>query len=198
MPTLTFPTLSRGPAQLAWSLVSKTLTHTSPLSGATRTLALPGAVWKFTAVWPALSGDERRTVEGWLAALNGRAGRFTFSPPEYWLPRGTARTATVAGPLQTGSTLALLTTAGATLLAGDFLQLATGQLVRATAAATADGAGNLSVPIAPPLRTSPANGSSVTLANPKATFMLASDEAGLVIGAGGYADWTLDAVEALA
>ena len=198
MPTLNFPTLSRGPAQLSWSLVSKTMTHTSPLSGATRTLALPGAVWKFSAVFTSLSGDERRTVEGWLASLNGRAGRFFFSPPEYWLPRGSARTATVNGPLQTGSTLALLTTASATLAAGDFLQLPTGQLVRATAAATADGAGQMSLPIAPPLRTSPTNGASITLANPKGTFMLASDEAGLVIGAGGFADWTLDAVEALA
>lgn len=198
MPTLAFPVLSRGPSSLAWSLVSKTMTHTSPLSGATRTLSLPGAVWKVTATWPALVGDERRVVEGWLAALGGRAGRFTFSPPEYWLPRGTLRSATINGPLQTGSTLALSTTASATLLAGDFLQLPTGQLVRVTANASANGAGGITASIAPPLRSSPTHGTAVTVANPAATFMLASDESGLVIGAGGYADWTLDAVEALA
>lgn len=198
MPTLAFPTLSRGPSSLAWSLVSKTMTHASPLSGATRTLALPGAQWKFTATWPALSGDERRQVEGWLASLNGRAGRFTFSPPEYPVPRGTLRSATINGPLQTGSSLVLSTTASATLLAGDFVQLPTGQLVRVTANATANGAGGMTVSIAPPIRVSPTHGAAVTVINPAATFMLASDESGLVIGAGGFADWTLDAIEALA
>jgi hypothetical protein len=198
MPTLAFPTLANGPSVLSWSLVANTLVHASPLSQAVRTLAMPGARWKFSATWRALSGTERRTVEGWLASLNGRAGRFTFTPPEYLLPRGSARTASINGPLQTGSTLALTTTASATFEAGDFIELPTGQLVRATAFAQANGAGLASVPIAPMLRTSPTNGAACVLAAPKGSFQLLSDEAGLVIGTGGYADWTLDAVEALA
>lgn len=196
MATLTFPTLTRkGPSTIAWSLQAATITHVSPLSGATRTIATPGSRWSFTAVWPNLDKPDRDRIEPFLAQLNGRSGRFYFSPPEYYYPKGTARTATVNGGSQTGTALNVSMVAFTTLLAGDFFEV-NGELKRMTAAATADAGGAATLSFAPPLRASPGNGAAITLTAPKATFMLVDDRAGVSIGAGGYADFTLDAIEA--
>jgi hypothetical protein len=194
MPTISFPTLSRGPASLAWALQSSTLQHQSPLSGATRTISTPGSRWTFSASWPALAYADRSKVEAFVAALNGRAGRFYFSPPEYYYPRGTARTATVNGAGQTGSTLNATMTVFTTLLAGDFLEV-NGELKRVTANMAATGGGTGSIGISPPLRASPGAGSAITLTAPKATFMLMDDKAGITVGAGGFCDFTIDAIE---
>ena len=195
MPTLTFPTLSRGPSSLSWAMQSMTISHQSPLSGAMRTISTPGTRWKFTATWPALHGSDRAAVEAFYAQLNGRAGRFYFSPPEYLVPKGTARTGSVNGGGQTGSALNVTLTAGTTLLKGDFFQV-NNELKRMTADATADGGGGASLSFGPPLRASPPGGAALTLSSPKAIFMLMDDLAGVTVGAGGYIDFTIDAIEA--
>lgn len=195
MPTINFPTLSRGPASLAWALQSATLQHQSPLSGATRTISTPGSRWTFSASWPALGWADRLKIEAFLAQLNGRAGRFYFSPPEYYYPRGTSRSATVNGGSQTGATLNATMTAFSTLVAGDFFEV-NGELKRMIAPATADGSGGCSFSFSPPLRASPSNGASISLQAPRATFMLMDDKAGITVGAGGFADFTIDAIEA--
>jgi hypothetical protein len=194
MPTLTFPTLSRGPASLAWALQSATLQHQSPLSGATRTISTPGSRWTFSASWPALAYADRSKVEAFLASLNGRAGRFYFSPPEYYFPKGSARSATVNGGSQTGSSLNVTMTAFWTLKAGDFLEV-NGELKRVTSDMSADSNGLGTVNFAPPLRASPANGAAISLQAPTATFMLMDDKAGVTVGPGGFADFTIDAIE---
>jgi len=173
---------------------SMTQTHTSPLSGATRTIATPGTRWKFTGSWPNLWGTDRAAAEAFLAQLNGRAGRFYFSPPEYYYPKGTARTCTVNGGGQTGTILNVTMNAFTTLLRGDFIEV-NGELKRLTASTTADSGGGASLSFGPPLRDSPSSGSSVILTAPKATFMLMDDLAGVTVGPGGYADFTIDAVE---
>jgi hypothetical protein len=195
MPTISFPALSRAPSTLTWGLRSSTLTHLSPLSGSMRTLSTPGARWAFSAAWPAISGSDRRLIEAFIAQLNGRAGRFYYSPPEYHFPKGTARTATVNGAGQTGSAINVSLVAFATLLAGDFFEV-NGELKRMTASATADAGGAATLSFGPPLRAAPPNGAAISLTAPRATFMLSDDQAALPVGPGGYADFTLDAIEA--
>lgn len=195
MPTLTFPTLSRGPSSLSWAMQSMTISHQSPLSGATRTISTLGARWKFTATWPALHGTDRAAVEAFYAQLNGRAGRFYFSPPEYFVPKGTARVGTVNGANQTGSILNVTLAGFATMLKGDFFEV-NGELKRMTANATADVGGGASLSFGPPLRASPPSGANINLSSPKATFMLMDDLAGVTVGAGGFIDFTIDAIEA--
>lgn len=195
MPTLTFPTLSRrGPSTINWSLQSMTISHVSPLSGATRTISTPGSRWAFLASWTALGGTDRAAMEAFFAQLNGRAGRFYFSPPEYARPKGTSTSATVNGAGQTGTTLNVTMTAFTTLLAGDFFEV-NNELKRLVTPATADSNGNAALSFGPPLRSSPGNGAAVNLIAPKATFMLTDDRAGITVGAGGFADITIDAIE---
>lgn len=194
MPTLTFPTLSRGPAALAWSMQAATLEHRSPLSGSSRTISTPGTRWAFSATWPNLARADRLLVEAFLTSLNGRAGRFYYWHPNYYYPRGTARTGFVNGAGQSGTSLNVVLTANATLLAGDFFEV-NGELKRMTSSVTATAGGNATLLFGPPLRNSPGNGVTVTLTTPKATFMLMDDRAGLTLNAGGFADFSIDATE---
>jgi len=167
----------------------------SPLSGAVRTLSTLGARWRFVSTWASLEGTDRHVMEAFLGALNGRAGRFYFSPPEWVVPKGTARTGVVNGGSQTGSVLNVTLVAGATFKAGDFFEV-NNELKRITANVTADGAGAASLAFTPPLRASPTGGASLVLTAPRAAFMLIDDEVGVTVTTGGRADVTIDAIEA--
>jgi hypothetical protein len=215
MPTISFPAdlLSRrGPSSITWGLQSSTLTHTSPLSGSIRTLATPGARWRFTATWPALSPyyqdvpnsiSDRSTIESFLSALNGRAGRFTFYPPDSVNAQNGIRAAgllsitqaTVNGGGQTGTTLSCVATHQQIAWGGAFFSV-NGELKRITSGSSTDVGGNIVLTFSPPLRASPPNGANVSFVKPLGTFMLVDDYAGLTVGPGGYADFTLDAIEA--
>lgn len=212
MPTIDFPISrigGRAPSSLVWSLQSNTLVHQSPLSGAVRTLSMPGARWRFTAQWPALSPvslvsngqHPAKAIEAFLAALNGRAGRFYFSPAPWISYEGPGTTnastvsATVNGAGQTGSYLNATTTPSRQFLYGQFFEV-NGELKRLTEVTASDGAGNVGYFFGPPLRSSPPNGATINFATPRSTFMLTDDNAGLSYRPGGLADFTLDAIEA--
>jgi hypothetical protein len=214
MPTIAFPADlldRRGPSSITWGLQSSTLTHTSPLSGSVRTLATPGARWRFTATWPALSPyyggvvnsiSDLATVQAFVAALNGRAGRFSFYPPESITNQHGIRgaylsitQATVNGAGQTGTTLACTATHQQIAWSGAFFSV-NGELKRITSISSTDVGGNIVLSFSPPLRSSPPNGAAVSFVKPLGTFMLVDDYAGLTVGPGGYADFTLDAIEA--
>lgn len=217
MPTINFPMLSRGPSSLVWSLQSNTLVHQSPLSGSTRTISTPGTRWKVTATWNSLrprwhiyDGDmppefnndgtpDVRRVESFLAALNGRAGRFYMQPPlandrRFLWPNSEVQNATVNGAGQTGTNLNIVAIANRLFSPGQFFEV-NGELKQLTQWAATDNNGYGQFVFGPPLRSSPPNGANINLTTPKATFMLMDDNAGLTYGAGGYADFTLDAIE---
>lgn len=222
MPIYTFPADlldRRGPSSINWSLASNTLQHVSPLTGATRTISLPGARWKFTATWNALSPyqsersvavgsacfSDRSIIEAFLAKLNGRAGRFYFYPPEQvsntylWglgPYSGSAVTeGTVDGGGQTGTSLNITATYYRVAVQGQFFEV-NGELKRVTDATGNTPDGRMTLLFSPPLRASPPNGANVKFVKPLGIFMLQDDVAGLNVGPGGYADFTLDAVEA--
>jgi hypothetical protein len=217
MPTVAFPAdqlTRRGPSSITWGLQSSTLTHTSPLSGSIRTLSTPGARWRFTATWPALKPvydaistipapiSDRAVIEAFLASLNGRAGRFTFYPPESVTVQNGLRVnttfisqATVNGAGQTGTFLLCTATHPSVAWQGVFFSV-NGELKRITQSTATDVSGNITLAFSPPLRSSPPNGAAVSFVKPLGTFMLVDDYAGLTVGPGGYADFTLDAIEA--
>ena len=85
--------------------------------------------------------------------------------------------------------------AGATLLAGDFFAV-NGELKMVVADATADGAGEMTLTLEPPLRSSPADNAAITLSSPTATFMLASDEAKWNTQPGKFSSFPVDCIEA--
>lgn len=200
MTTLSWPTLTRtAPRVLDFSLVPNTQSFSSPLSGAVQTIEMPGARWKVSFMLENLAEADSALLQAFLVKLRGRAGRFYLHNFARSEPRGTQRgTPLVKGASQTGTTLAIDgCTVGATLLAGDFFAV-NGELKMVVANSTADGAGEMTLTFEPPLRSSPADNAAITLVQPTATFMLASDELKWNTQPGKFSTFAVDAIEAWA
>lgn len=198
MTTLTWPTLSRtAPRVLDWSLAPNTQSFSSPLSGAVQTIEMPGARWKASFMMENLTEADAAILQAFLVTLRGRAGRFYLYNFARMMPRGTiSGTPLVKGAAQTGNTLIIDgCTVGSTLLAGDYFAV-NGELKMVVANATANGSGEMTLTIEPPLRASPADNAAVTTYQPTATFMLASDEAKWSTAPGKISNFPIDCIEA--
>lgn len=198
MAVITYPTLTKtAPARMRWSLVSNTQVSVSPLNGSIQTQELPGARWKLQMDYPPLDEADAALMRAFLAKMRGQANRVDLGPFDRQTPRGTAGgTPLVNGASQTG--VSLVTdgwSAGATMLTGDFFAVAQ-QLFVVVADATADGSGNMTLTIEPPIRTSFADNAAVTKASPKARFMLLTNEVGWDVQLKGLTDFAFDLIEA--
>lgn len=187
MAILTFPASSLpDPASLSWHLRHNTQRFASPLDGTIQTAVLPGAFWRCTVSYDALTMVQARTLSAFFAQLEGAGGRFYFSPPHLKTARGIATgTPLVAGASQTGSSLV---TDGWTpsqtgiLKAGDLISFASGtgrELHEIIADANSGaGAGASTLSIKPPIRVSPADNAAITVSSASCVMMLEDDEVG--------------------
>ena len=198
MTTLTWPTLARSaPRMLDWSLVPNTQTFQSPLSGSVQTVEMPGARWKAAFTMDNLTEADSALLQAFLVKLRGRAGRFTLHNFARYEPRGTQRgTPLVKGAAQTGNTLIIDgCTVAATLLAGDYFAV-NSELKMVVEDATANGSGEMTLTIEPPLRSSPADNAAITLLQPTAVFMLSNDELKWNTQPGRLSSFSVDCIEA--
>lgn len=202
MTTLTFPSLSRnGPAGFTFRKLSNTQTFESPFTAGVQTMVLPGARWACAARFDNLQPADRAKLLAFLASLRGTAGRFYLGNLGQPTPRGTALgTPLIKGASQTGASL--ITdgwTAGATLLAGDFIGFNAGAELRMLIAdATADGSGNMTLSLDEPIRVSPGDNTALVTAAPTCIMRLTGDEIGTDYNPGSFSNFTLDAVESFA
>jgi hypothetical protein len=197
MTTLTWPTLTRsGPRDFELTLEANTQTFVSPLSRATQTVEMPGARWLASFTLENLLEADTALLQAFMAKLRGRAGRFTLHNFARPVPRGTASgSPLVKGGSQTGTALIIDgLAAGATLLTGDYIGV-NGELKIVVADATADGSGEMTLTIEPPLRASPADNAAITLVQPTATFMLTDDAMRTITRPRHLSDISIDAVE---
>jgi len=175
MTTYAFPSVT--PNTSSCELVSNTKTFRSPVSNAVQTVGRKGSLWAVSMQFKNLTGADRAELQGFLAKLNGQEHRFTLHDHSY-VRRGTGGgTLRVNGASQTGSTLVC---DGATfsvtsyLLTGDYLSF-NNELHMITSDASSDGAGNVTLSIAPPIRKPTINNNLVDIAVPVlGVFMLAS------------------------
>jgi hypothetical protein len=92
------------------------------------------------------------------------------------VPLGTLRGSPTASAATRGAmSLTLQTTAGATLVGGDVLGVATQLIQVAYPGATANGSGVIVVPLVSPLRVAVTNGAAVTWNKPTGTFQMLND-----------------------
>lgn len=97
MTTLTWPA-GIVPQSVAWHLEANTATFTSPLTGATQTVELPGARWVADFSLPTLRADQWRAWAAFIARLRGQSGR-VYVPPFHAKGGSSARRAgTGSGP----------------------------------------------------------------------------------------------------
>lgn len=145
---------------------------TSPITGIGKIYEHPGQWWEAElTIPPPKSIILAEEVVAAFMSLRGKAGSLLMGDPLNRAPRGVGGgTPVVDGASQTGNTLAVrggpLSTTN-WLRPGDWLQLGSGadtHLHKCLAAGTTDGTGRVTLDIWPRLRTSPADGATITLA----------------------------------
>ena len=172
MTTFAFPSIT--PTTNTFELVANTRTFQSPLTNAIQTTSRKGSLWRISMQFANLSGAERKTMQAFLAKLNGQQHRFTVQDHSYTLSGGGGGTLQVNGGTQSGTSLVC---DGATasvsnyLKAGDYIAF-NNELHMVVADTDSDGSGNVTVSIAPPIRKTPADDTIVEYTVPKGVFIL--------------------------
>lgn len=198
MTTYTFPSIT--PSSNTFELVTNTRTFKSPLTNSVQTVARKGSLWKVSMTFNNLTGDDRATMQAFLAKLNGQQHRF-FVQDHGYTKRGIAPnpadTLLVAGAGQTGATL---NADGATLSqtnylrAGDYIAF-NNELHMVTDDCSSSGTGTIAIPVAPPIRKPTDNNDPIDYLYPVlGVFMLASS-ASWDTKPGLVSSFTIDAVE---
>lgn len=186
MADITWTTALPRPARFVWRLRSPSLAFTSPLSGQTQTLALPGsAAWGVSMEWAALDRARSAELEAFIARLRGQANRLVLWNLGRPALRGAGGgTPVVNGAGQTGSTInisGLPNNLTGWALPGDMVGVG-GELKMVTASVNSNGSGQAAMSVEPPLRASPSNGSAIVVSQPTTRFMLVE----------GQAEWVYD------
>lgn len=206
MSVLTFPTI-RGPISATLHLPGSTQQHVSPFDGSTQTIAMPAQRWHASMTWGPIPHTDWRPLQAFLGALRGRAGRFTYTHP-FTFRRATAAAGTplVDGDNQTGIALATdgWTPGALVMKAGDFFSFtdATGRfrMHQVLEDVTANGSGEATLSLVPPLRSAPPDDAPLNLTTPSPIWQLAADDAGAITWDSHNvlrAGLTLDLVESL-
>lgn len=178
MATITWPSTRLFiPQRFELALRSNVVISTSPLTGATQTVEIPGARWVGSMTLTPCTQADQAAREALLTQIAGQANRVAlwhFARP---VPRGTMRgNPTLSATAAAGATsMAVSTTAGATALAGDMFSVGS-QLVQCVTDAAADGAGAMTMSIRPALRAQVASATAVVWDKPTAAFILTSPE----------------------
>lgn len=176
-------------------------TTRSPFSFVEQVQLNSGQMWTAQLSFPPLDSSDAPVLEAFLTSLRGSYGTFLLGDPRRETPRGAASgTPVVDGAGQTGDTLNIRgMTAGVTGIfkAGDYIQLgsfASARLYMVLQDADSDGSGDVTVTIWPNLRSSPADGATVTVSAAKGVFRL-TDNVSVRGSANGFADISLSAIE---
>lgn len=193
-----FPSIT--PSSNTFEMVANTRTFRSPLTNAVQTVGRKGSLWKCTMQFNNLTGNDRSIMQAFLAKLNGQEHRF-YLQDHGATKRGIAPNPTdtllVNGGTQTGVSLVCDgATASQTgyLKAGDYIAF-NNELKMVTADCNSDGSGDITIPIIPALRSSPANNTAIDYLQPVlGVFMLASKSA-WDTQPGSVSSFTVEAIE---
>jgi len=204
MTAISFPVLTKRPSSWSWKLIGNAQNFTSPLTGSTQTMELPGARWWLKFGYTKLRQDDSRVFDAFLASMRGMAGRVLLNPIHTESRRGIATGIPVVdGAGQTGRTLSTSgwtpSTAGI-MRTGDYFSVATAsgpELKILTADAASNASEKASLMFEPPLRSTPVNGAAINVSAPVCPMRLVdADQGELALNAPYYLSWTGEFVEA--
>jgi hypothetical protein len=194
------------PNQFEWGGTANSLATTSVLNRGVQTSSTPGKRWMVGMVLPIVTDPSRRAqVEAYFDALNGQEGRVNIyhygrvgRTGVKGTPMGTINTAgvTVLASLAQFAPAVTLTGCGPgnTLQAGDLFNI-NGQLIMSPSTLTADGSGNIAVPVTDSLRLAVTAGQAVTLYQPTAQFVMATPDWRAVYQPGMSPAFAIDFIE---
>ena len=203
---LTFPTQT-GVTSVEITATDVVSISESPFTLAQQVVRHAGARWSATIRIPPVKRSDSEYWNSFLLRLRGQFGTFLLGDPNAATPRGSAASAAgtpvVNGASQTGNELAidgLPTSATGYLLAGDYIQLGSGstaRLYKVLEDVDTNGSGEATLNLWPDLRSSPADGATVTVSGAKGLFRLATNDATWTINNAGFYSISFAAVEAL-
>ena len=186
MTILSWPSGIPAPNDFSFGLAANTQSGgRSPLDGTEQTLALPGARWMAELRFRNLDLPQWRILDGFVARLGGRAGRFTWAPPRprrgvATVPGAITMTAGTAAGSAALSVTGFGAGSGVAWEAGDLLGWVDGTgraaLHMAVAATSVNGSGAATVTLAPPIRRGVATGTALTMTSPPAVWRLQRDD----------------------
>lgn len=196
MSSITWPAALQARA-FSLTLMPVQRTHASPFGGSEQVVDLLNDRWMASLELPARRRAHGGLVDGFIAGMRGMTNTVNLWHMARPVPRGSMRgTPTLsAGVSQGAASLAITTTAGATLKAGDLLGVSS-LLLMVSTDCTADGAGAITVPLANRVRKALSSGAAVTWSRPTAPFRLAS-RAGVGYTPGVAGAVSLEFVEAI-
>ena len=143
----------------------------SPFTFAGQTHAYAGQMWQADVTLPPMKLADAEQWIAFLISLRGQLGTFLLGDPLRTTPRGTATSATVSGSSGSGS---VTVTMSGTLLAGDYIQLGTGD-DSTLHKVLQDRSGSGTLEIWPALRKDRSS-VSATLTSAKGLFRLSTNE----------------------
>ncbi len=194
MTTFAFPSVT--PNRMALTLETNTERFVSPFTGSVQTQDRGGEGWAVSLSFFNLRDDDRGQLIAFLAKLIGQTHRFTL-PVAVQAQRGSLNgTPLVAGAGQTGTSINI---DGATpsqtnwIRAGDWFSIGN-RLKMATADASSDAGGNVTIEFVPRFTTAPGDNAPVEVAQPVGVFMLANDVT-WAESPGGFSDLQFEALE---
>lgn len=171
----TWPATIR-PSTCRFDMVTNQIVNESPFNTSQQVVDRLNDVWTCYLTLPVRRHAQAAEVEAFLASFRGQVNWISLWHFVRPAPRGTLRgTLLTSGTQAQGADSLVLSggTAAGTVLAGDLFG-AGGQILMASADATADGSGNITVPLVNRLRAAIATGQSVTWDKPTAPFRLLS------------------------
>lgn len=205
--TITYPLTF--PSDLHFTEMTVTLRNssaknTSPFSLEEQVYDFGGEVWEVSGSMPPMNRLQAEKYNSFLMSLRGQVGTFLMPIAGAETPNGLwGGTPLVNGGSQTGDELdikGLPISQTNTAKAGDFISLGTGvntRLYKVLADANSDGSGNMTVTIAPRLRTSPSDNDPVTVTSAKGVFRLKEQTASYEASASNLYGLSFECREAL-
>lgn len=151
----------------------------SPFSFVEQVVKWSGEIWDIEIALPNMRRDDAEEFNAFLLKLRGKYGTFLVGDPNASAPRGLwGGTPLVNGAGQTGDELlldGLPTSQAKTAKAGDYIQIGTGEaarLYKILEDADSNSSGEMTILIAPNLRTSPADNEPIIYQNARGVFRL--------------------------
>lgn len=179
MATYNFPNIT--PTRQSFELVTNTKKFQSPLSNAVQTVSRKGSYWKTTMTFSNLTGAQRSELQAFISKLDGQTHRMRIR--DYGAVRyGAANALTtpqVNGAGQTGSALVAngaQASVSSYFAAGDYVSF-NNELHIVTDDVDSDASGNISIPLAPPIRKTPPDNAEIEFLAPTGVFMMTNNPA---------------------
>lgn len=189
MATYDWPTDERLiPARADLQSFVNTRNNVSAENGVSQAVTRPGSRWGWSVTLPAMANAAHATAEAMIHRLSAYEHRLRVYDWKRPRPRGTCNLngVTLQSTVAQFDTNATLTGCGAggTLLAGDWLAFANGQLVMNMADTTANGSGVMTIEFRWAARAQVNAGTTVTLDKPTALYVLATPNLSIPRGPG--------------